>query len=162
MLKAIMAIDDNGGVSKSGSMPWPHNSSDLKWFKKNTLNQVVIMGRLTWIDSKIPTPLIDRVNVLITNKEPTLFPGADYYLKGNIKTEIENLNLKFNDRDVFIIGGPNIINQSLSVVKEFYLTRIYGNYNCDKFINLNEISKNMHLIKKIDCDETCHFEIWKK
>ena len=45
-----MAVDDIGGVSKSGSMPWPRNSSDLKWFKKNTINGVVIMGKLTWID----------------------------------------------------------------------------------------------------------------
>ena len=36
MLKAIMAVDDEGGVSKSGKMPWPKNSKDLKWFKKNT------------------------------------------------------------------------------------------------------------------------------
>ena len=45
-----MAADDKGGVSKNGSMPWPKNSSDLQWFKKHTLNNVVIMGRLTWID----------------------------------------------------------------------------------------------------------------
>ena len=48
MLKAIMAVDDNGGVSRSGSMPWPKNSNDLKWFKKNTINNLVIMGKLTW------------------------------------------------------------------------------------------------------------------
>ena len=34
MFKAIMAVDDKGGISKDGSMPWPKNSSDLKWFKK--------------------------------------------------------------------------------------------------------------------------------
>ena len=45
MIKAIMAVDDDGGVSKRGSMPWPKNSNDLKWFKKYTLNNVVIMGR---------------------------------------------------------------------------------------------------------------------
>ena len=57
MIKAIMATDDKGGVSKGKSMPWPKNSNDLQWFKKNTLNQVVIMGRLTWEDPLIPTPL---------------------------------------------------------------------------------------------------------
>ena len=43
MLKAIMAVDDDDGVSKSGSIPWPKNSSDLKWFKKNTFNQIDIL-----------------------------------------------------------------------------------------------------------------------
>tara|TARA_B100001250_G_C19547730_1_gene677594 strand:- start:264 stop:752 length:489 start_codon:yes stop_codon:yes gene_type:complete len=162
MIKAIMAADDIGGVSLGESMPWPKNSNDLQWFKKNTLNQIVVMGRNTWVDPFMPTPLISRINVLITNKEPKLFPGADYYLKGDLKLEIENLKLKFSDKDIFVIGGADIINQSLTIVKEFYLTRIYGNYKCDKFINLEHIKKNMKLIKKIECDETCHFEIWKK
>ena len=162
MIKAIMAADDMGGVSLGESMPWPKNSNDLQWFKKNTLNQIVVMGRNTWVDPFMPTPLISRINVLITNKEPKLFPGADYYLKGDLKLEIENLKLKYSDKDIFVIGGADIINQSLTIVKEFYLTRIYGNYKCDKFINLEHIKKNMKLIKKIECDETCHFEIWKK
>ena len=34
MIKAIMATDDKGGVSKGKSMPWPKNSNDLQWFKK--------------------------------------------------------------------------------------------------------------------------------
>ena len=37
MIKAIMAVDDNGGISKGSSMPWPKNSNDLNWFK-NTEN----------------------------------------------------------------------------------------------------------------------------
>ena len=77
MLKAIMAVDDEGGVSKLGRMPWPKNSSDLEWFKNHTVNQVVIMGRSTWIDPKMPTPLLNRINVLITSKPPSFFPGAD-------------------------------------------------------------------------------------
>ena len=73
MLKAIMAVDDNGGVSRSGSMPWPKNSNDLKWFKKNTINNLVIMGKLTWLDPKMPTPLKNRINILITNKSSSLY-----------------------------------------------------------------------------------------
>ena len=41
MIKAIMAVDDDGGVSKNGSMPWPKNLNDLKWFKNNTLNNIL-------------------------------------------------------------------------------------------------------------------------
>ena len=33
MIKAIMAVDEKGGISKGQSMPWPKNSIDLKWFK---------------------------------------------------------------------------------------------------------------------------------
>ena len=68
MIKAIMAADDNGGVSKGKSMPWPKNPKDLQWFKKNTLNQVVLMGRLTWEDPFMPTPL--KSCLLYTSPSP--------------------------------------------------------------------------------------------
>jgi len=162
MIKAIMAADDNGGVSKGKSMPWPKNPKDLQWFKKNTLNQVVLMGRLTWEDPFMPTPLKSRINVLATNRKTSLYPGADHYLKGNLKVEIKNLEINFKDKSIFIIGGPEILKQVFSLVNEFYLTRIYGNYHCDKFINLLDIKNSMKMEQKIDCDKTCHFEIWKK
>ena len=65
MINAIMAVDDEGGISKNGSMPWPKNIEDLKRFKESTINNVVIMGRLTWVDPNMPTPLKNRINVLV-------------------------------------------------------------------------------------------------
>ena len=157
-----MAIDDLGGISKGRSMPWPKNSSDLKWFKKNTLNQIVVMGSKTWEDPFMPTPLKNRINILITNKDNFHYPGADEYIKGDIIYKILKLEKKYLNKDIYIIGGPEIIKQTFDLFKEFYLTRIYGNFNCDKFIDINRIKNKMDLIEKIDCDKTCHFEIWKK
>ena len=162
MLKAIMAVDDVGGVSKSGSMPWPKNSNDLKWFKQNTINGLVIMGRLTWIDPMIPKPLKNRVNILITNKSPILYPGADKYISGDIISELTEISKEYQLLTKWIIGGPNIVNQLFNLVEEFYLTRIYGNYNCDTKLDIKNIETKMTLYKKIKNDDTCHFEIWKK
>ena len=58
------------------------------------------------------------------------------------------------DRDIFIIGGPDIIVQTFELFKEFYLTRIYGNFECDKFIDINKIKSSMKLDKKNDSDDT--------
>ena len=162
MIKAIMAVDDNGGISKGLSMPWPKNSKDLQWFKKNTLNQVIVMGSKTWEDPFMSTPLKDRENILITTKDNSFYPGATAYIKGNIVDEILNLEKQYLNKDIYIIGGPEIIKQTFVLLKKFYLTRIYGNFKCDKFIDINKISNTMRLIEKIDCDDTCHFEIWKK
>ena len=162
MLKAIMAVDDHGGVSRSGGMPWPKNSNDLKWFKKNTLNNIVIMGKLTWIDPFMPTPLKNRINVLVTSKNKAEYPGADEYISGNLITNIAILSKKYPQLDKFIIGGPKIINQLFELVEEFYLTRIYGSFDCDKKINLKKIENEMTLNKKINVDNTCHFEIWQR
>ena len=162
MIKAIMAVDEKGGISKGRSMPWPKNSLDLQWFKKNTLNDVVVMGRKTWEDPFMPTPLKSRINVLITNKNKELIEGADYYLSGNVNNEIQNIQSEYINKDIFIIGGSEIINLTFNLIEQFYLTRIYGNYNCEKFIDVSLIENNLNMIKKIDGDSTCHFEIWEK
>ena len=162
MIKAIMAVDDEGGVSKNGSMPWPKNSNDLKWFKNQTINQVVVMGRLTWEDPLMPTPLKGRTNVIITSKNQNELPGADEYISKNLIQNFKKISSKYNNSDKFIIGGPNVLNQLFNLVEEFYLTRIYGNFNCDKKIDINIIKKNMKLKNKIHSDDTCHFEIWTR
>jgi len=162
MIKAIMAVDYDGGVSKKGSMPWPRNSNDLKWFRKHTLNNVVIMGRLTWIDPCMTNPLKNRVNVLITNQDKDIYPGADEYISGDLISKIKLINTKYEKQDLFIIGGPKIIDQLFELVEEFYLTRIYGEFDCDKKIDLTKIEDAMILEEKIINDKTCHFEIWKR
>tara|TARA_B100000886_G_scaffold251948_2_gene177886 strand:- start:19 stop:507 length:489 start_codon:yes stop_codon:yes gene_type:complete len=162
MIKGIMAVDDKGGISRGKSMPWPKNSLDLQWFKKNTLNCVVVMGRKTWEDPFMPTPLKSRVNILITKNDSNFFPGADNYINKDVNKQIHELQKKHIDKDIFIIGGSEIIKLTIDIIQEFYLTRIYGNYNCEKFLDISMITHNMELIKKIEGDNTCHFEIWKR
>ena len=162
MIKGIMAVDEKGGISKGKSMPWPKNSIDLKWFKDNTINNIVIMGRKTWEDPLMPTPLKSRINVLVTKKDQSLFPNADYYFHSDIVNQIIALQNKYLGKDLYLIGGSELITFTFNLIEEFYLTRIYGNYNCEKFIDISLIEKNMSLVDKINGDSTCHFEIWKK
>ena len=162
MIKAIMAVDEKGGISKGKSMPWPKNSIDLKWFKENTINNIVVMGRKTWEDPFMPTPLKSRINVLITNKDKNLIQGADYYFSSKINNQIQDIQSEYIDKDIFIIGGSEIINLTSKLIEQFYLTRIYGNYNCEKFIDMPLIENNMKMIKKINGDSTCHFEVWER
>ena len=162
MIKAIMAVDEKGGISKGKSMPWPKNSIDLKWFKENTINNIVVMGRKTWEDPFMPTPLKSRINVLITNKDKNLIEGADYYFSGEINKKIQDIQSQYTGKDIFIIGGSEIIKLTYNLIEQFYLTRIYGNYKCEKFIDVSLIENNMKMIKKINGDSTCHFEIWQR
>ena len=55
-----------------------------------------------------------------------------------------------------------ILDQLFELVEEFYLTRIYGKFDCDKKIDLKKIEDAMILKEKINEDKTCHFEIWKR
>ena len=69
---------------------------------------------------------------------------------------------RHKDMDIFIIGGSEIINLTFKLIQQFYITRIYGNYKCEKFIDISLIENNMKMIKKIEGDSSCHFEIWEK
>ena len=120
------------------------------------------MGRSTWIDPKIPTPLPERVNVLVTSKSPSFFPGAHNYISGDLNTNVTKIISKYEKLEKWVIGGPNIVDQLFELIDTFYLTRIYGNFSCDKKLDLQKIYQNMKLDKKIESNDTCHFEIWKK
>ena len=160
MIKAILACDDAGGVSKDGTLPWPHNSTDLQWFKNNTAGHVVVMGSTTWDDPHMPRPLPKRTNVLVTTRKDD-YPGADTYVSGDLISGLNLLKLNYPSLITWVIGGPNIVEQSLGVIDEFYLSRIPGEYECDTFLPLGKINA---LFERTWTEEHpgVTFEIWKK
>ena len=84
---------------------------------------------------------------------------SDCYM--TLESFMNNIS-NYNYNEIFIIGGSEIIDLTIEIIQEFYLTRIYGNYKCEKFLNIALIENNMKMIKKIDGDKSCHFEIWRR
>ena len=160
MIKAILACDDYGGVSKKGTLPWPHNSTDLKWFKENTAGHVIVMGSTTWEDPGMPRPLPKRTNVIATTR-PAEYPGADKYISGDLNKSVMRLSEEHPDLITWVIGGPNIIEQTLGVIDEFYLSRIPGAYACDTFLPLKKI-ESLFERTWLEDHGAVTFEIWKK
>ena len=159
-IKAILACDDYGGVSKKGTLPWPHNSTDLKWFKENTAGHVIVMGSTTWEDPGMPRPLPKRTNVLATTR-PAEYLGADKYISGDLNKSVMRLSEEYPDLITWVIGGPNIIEQTLGVIDEFYLSRIPGAYACDTFLPLKKI-ESLFERTWLEDHGAVTFEIWKK
>jgi len=160
MIKAILACDDTGGVSKDGTLPWPNNSRDLKWFKDNTAGHVVVMGSTTWDDPHMPRPLPNRVNVLVTSRKDD-YPGADTYIGGNLVSGLKLLEINHPGLITWVIGGPNIIEQTLGAIDEFYISRIPGDYDCDTHLPLKKIETLFDLTYEEGHPEVI-FQIWKK
>jgi dihydrofolate reductase len=138
MIKAILACDDEGGVSKDGTLPWPNNKTDLQWFKNNTAGHVVIMGSTTWDDPHMPRPLPDRWNVLATSRVAE-HTGANEYIFGDLNEKVKGVAERNPGLITWVIGGPKVIEQTLGVIDEFYLSRIPGTYDCDTFLPLKKI-----------------------
>ena len=142
MIRAILACDDNWGIGKNGTLPWPHNPADQKWFKECTINSIVVMGKTTWDDPDMPKPLPKRKNVVVTSGEA---PGA--HVVGDIQSIKKLLPQMDLQEDVWIIGGARLVSSLLAYIDEIWLSRIKGVYDCDTFLprDLIESTFTLHV-----------------
>ena len=86
----------------------------------------------------MPCPLPKRTNVLVTTRKED-YPGADGYISGDLNEELKKLEEMCPGLIIWAIGGPNMIEQCLGVIDEFYLSRIPGDYNCDTHLPMKKI-----------------------
>lgn len=133
MINALFAVDQYGGMGLNGTMPWPHNSADLKNFKDLTDGHVVVMGRNTWDDSNMPKPLRGRTTYVATHQKFLPFTSV---ISGNLNEEILKLERKHPDKIIWIIGGPDLLEQCYGILDRLYLTHYKGSYKIDTKINL--------------------------
>jgi dihydrofolate reductase len=112
----IVAVNENLVIGKDNKLPW-HSSEDLKYFKRITSNNVVIMGRKTY--ESIGKALPNRVNIVISNT--TKFDDA---ITVNSFHEALNEASKYN-KEIFVIGGASLYEQVLKDANKLYITWVY-------------------------------------
>lgn len=159
MIKAILAATSMGGIGNRGTLPWPHNREDMQWFKQHTEGHVVVMGRNTWDDPKMPKPLPNRINVIASSH-----PINDYAVRrihGDISQEILTLQKQFNTKDIYIIGGKQIYEATADIVDQVILTRVKGNHWADTRIQLDRYLAPFR-IKTVRPSTNCTYEIWDR
>jgi dihydrofolate reductase len=162
MIKAIVAMDDNFGIGKDGTLPWPHNKLDMLHFKENTTGHVVVMGSKTWADEKMPKPLPNRTNVVVTSNPDKLPDGADKYITKDIQNGILNLQNEYPNKDIWVIGGANLFKQTLSIIEELHLTRMIGDYDCDTLLSKSFLVDFELISESTYVDMSCSFQVWKR
>lgn len=137
MLKAIFACDDKWGIGKNGELPWPHNSEDLKWFKRMTDGHTVIMGRKTW-ESLPKRPLPNRQNIVV---------GSQFVEGARTLSHKDFLNyVQDNEEEVlWLIGGAQLLDSCVHLLDELWLSRIQGDFECDTILPRTKIVGLMNL-----------------
>ena len=161
MISAIVAVDNNWGIGFNGDL-LEHIPEDLKYFKKLTENNVVIMGRKTW-DSLPKKPLPNRLNIVITsnpreNKDNVKFMTLD---------EAIAYAIVCRPKHVFIIGGGIIYEKFLPFCKKIYITKIFTEHSQvdTYFPNLDNLKK-WQLVESgpinIYKDFTYQFQLYSK
>lgn len=115
IISLIAALAADRVIGMENAMPW-HLPADLAWFKRNTLNKPVIMGRKTF--ESIGRPLPGRLNIVISSQ-----PGTDDRVTW--ATSIDDaLALAGDAEEVMVMGGGRVYKQFLDRANRMYLTHI--------------------------------------
>ena len=156
MIRAILACDEEWGIGKDGDLPWPTNMNDLEWFKRNTLDTAIVMGRNTW-DSLPVKPLPKRKNLVISRTSQS-HPNVEFVKPDIFKSR---LHVLAEEMPVWIIGGAHLLENSLDIIDEIWLSQIEGTYDCDTFLPRTAIELTFDLVSSRR-DGEVYIDKWRK
>lgn len=135
-MKAIVCVDKNWGIGKNNNLLF-NLPEDMKRFREETKNKVVIMGLNTF--KSLPNgPLKNRINIILDS--------ANQPIAGAIVVpSLYELSLKtsqYNPEDLFLIGGASLYQQLVPFCTEVLVTKVDADGEADRFFpNLDESSQ---------------------
>lgn len=160
MICTIFATDQVGTFGNRGTLPWPMHAEDMSWFQEHTLNQVVVMGRKTWDDPKMKKPLPDRINCVISNSQ--LEYSTVKRLSGDYKIKIKELQAIYPKKNIFILGGPDIIMDCKDLIDYAYVTHRKGAAFSDVRIDMRAFMIGMRITSsRPSKDKMLNFSVYK-
>jgi dihydrofolate reductase / thymidylate synthase len=143
MFNIILAHDNNYGIGKNNELPW-FFTSDMRYFKsitspKNFLEtSIVIMGRKTM--ESIPNYFLpNRINIIISNTYSE--EKEDLHIVNNFNKALDVAN-SYEGCKIWVIGGSSIYDMAFrhKDLNNIYITKINGNFECDTFVKLPEMT----------------------
>jgi dihydrofolate reductase len=109
-------MDKNYAIGKNGKLPW-HYSADLKFFKKITTGNVVVMGTNTY--RSIGRPLSDRLNIVVSRSGHEGIPSE--VMRLDSVDEVITFS-KYIYRNVYIIGGAETFSAFSDHIEQWIVT----------------------------------------
>ena len=164
-ISLVVAAAENNAIGKNNQLLW-RLPNDMKFFKNLTWGLSVVMGRKTFesIGSK---PLPGRFNIVLT-KNPAQYAGTEnVFAVSSIENAIAAAEQK-GHKEVFIIGGSEIYQQSLNLVDRIYLTRVHESFpDADTFFSPVDETKFKLTDKQVMPSDEKHvfsycFETWDR
>ena len=137
-MKMIVCVSEDFGIGKGGDLLFSL-PPDMKFFREQTKEKVVIMGRGTLDSFPGGNPLKNRVNIVLTRDKNFSREGAVVF---NTKEEILEYVKQFESDDVFVIGGGQIYEMFKDDCDTALVTRVRKSVPCDTyFFNIDEDGK---------------------
>lgn len=154
IVSIIVATSLNNAIGKNNQLLW-HLPADLKFFKSTTMGCPVIMGRKTF--QSIGRTLPGRTNVVITRDKNF---NSDNQFGIVVVSSIDEALVKLHaEKEVFIIGGGEIYNQTIDIANVIYRTLVNTTIDGDVyFSDINSDAFNLVWEEKHEADEKNKFD----
>jgi dihydrofolate reductase len=132
-LALICAMSENRVIGRDNGLPW-HLSEDLKYFRRTTMGNCMIMGRNTW--ESIGRALPGRTSIVITSNADYQAGGAE--VVGSLQQAIERAEAVSKETDstqAFVIGGAMLYQAALPLADTLHLTRVHAQVKGDTILH---------------------------
>lgn len=117
-MKLLILIDNKNAIAKDGKQIL-FIDDDLEMFKNYTTNNIIVMGRTTF--DEIGRQLPNRISVVFTRSDRK--DKKDLYYVDSIE-KLEEITRKYQDKEVFVIGGAEIVKLLWHRLDELIVTRV--------------------------------------
>jgi len=135
--KAIAAMSENRVIGCAGNIPW-HLPEDLRFFRKMTTGNILVMGRKTF--QAVGRPLPGRHTIVLSRRFKTPLeileqPELGLFRCGTfeIAPRLEAIDYSGDPRDLFICGGGQVYAEALPFCSDLYLTCVKRTVEGDAF-----------------------------
>ncbi|MFR8927674.1 dihydrofolate reductase [Peptoniphilus senegalensis] len=117
-MKLLILIDNKNAIAKDGKQIL-FIDDDLHMFRDYTNNNIIVMGRTTF--DEIGRQLPNRISVVFTRSDRK--DKKDLYYVDSIE-KLEEIIRKSPDKEVFVIGGAEIVKLLWNRLDELIVTRV--------------------------------------
>ena len=106
----------------------------MAWFQEATEGHVVVMGRRTWEDPKMPKPLPKRTCVVLTSQGSVQNAIAK---RGDPVKIVKELQEVYPKKHIYIIGGADLLMETKDICDEMWIAHRKGSYYTDVRLDIN-------------------------
>ena len=152
-MNIIVAVDNNWAIGNKNEL-LVRIPNDHKHFREETTGKVVVLGRKTLETFPQGLPLKNRTNIILS-KNPD-YQVKDAIIVHSVEELLEELK-KYDDEDIYIIGGESIYRQMLPYCNVAHVTKIDKEYEADTYFPNLDQDEAWQITA--DSDEQTYFDI---
>lgn len=149
----IVAVDNHWAIGNKDkllvSIP-----NDMKHFREETTGKVIVLGRKTLETFPQGLPLKNRINIVLS-KNPK-YSIKDAVVVHSIEELLDELK-KYNDDDIYVVGGESVYRQMLPYCNVVHVTKIDHEYEADRYFP--NLDKDDEWEITADSEEQTYFDI---